>query len=52
VAAFILGFAACMTGSVLFGAHIGPGAFYQLMPHPRWHGCLGSRFSMRLPRWR
>lgn len=33
VAAFILGFVAWHDASVLFGAHVGPGAFYRLMPH-------------------
>jgi citrate/tricarballylate utilization protein len=33
VAAFILGFAAWHDPRVLFGGHIGPGAFYRLMPH-------------------
>jgi citrate/tricarballylate utilization protein len=33
VAAFIIGFVAWHDASVLFGAHEGPGAFYQLMPH-------------------
>ncbi|BBO07764.1 MULTISPECIES: tricarballylate utilization 4Fe-4S protein TcuB [Bradyrhizobium] len=33
MAAFILGFAALNDGSVLFGVHSGPGAFYRLMPH-------------------
>jgi citrate/tricarballylate utilization protein len=33
VAAFILGFAAWHDRGVLFGMHLGPGAFYKLMPH-------------------
>jgi len=33
VAAFILGFVAWHDPRVLFGAHVGPGAFYRLMPH-------------------
>ncbi len=33
VAAFILGFVAWHDPSVLFGTHVGPGAFYRLMPH-------------------
>ncbi|MEA2877534.1 MAG: citrate/tricarballylate utilization protein [Hyphomicrobiales bacterium] len=33
VAAFILGFAAWHDPHVLFGTHVGPGAFYKLMPH-------------------
>ena len=33
VAAFILGFAAWHDPRVLFGTHVGPGAFYKLMPH-------------------
>ena len=33
VAAFILGFVAWYDASTLFGAHVGPGAFYRLMPH-------------------
>jgi citrate/tricarballylate utilization protein len=32
-AAFILGFAAWHDPRVLFGTHVGPGAFYKLMPH-------------------
>ena len=33
IAAFILGFAAWHDPRVLFGTHVGPGAFYRLMPH-------------------
>ena len=33
VAAFILGFVAWHDPGVLFGTHVGPGAFYRLMPH-------------------
>ncbi|MCJ8520888.1 citrate/tricarballylate utilization protein [Pseudorhizobium tarimense] len=33
VAAFIAGFVAWTDPAVLFGVHVGPGAFYRLMPH-------------------
>jgi citrate/tricarballylate utilization protein len=33
VAAFIVGFAVWHDPRVLFGTHVGPGAFYKLMPH-------------------
>ncbi len=33
VAAFILGFAAWHDARVICGTHVGPGAFYKLMPH-------------------
>jgi citrate/tricarballylate utilization protein len=33
VAVFILGFAAFNDPEILFGRHLGPGAFYRLMPH-------------------
>lgn len=33
VTSFIIGFVAIRDTSVLFGTHVGPGAFYKLMPH-------------------
>ena len=33
VAAFLAGFVAWTDPAVLFGVHVGPGAFYRLMPH-------------------
>lgn len=33
IAAFLLAFAAWRNPEVLFGRHLGPGAFYRLMPH-------------------
>jgi len=43
VAAFILGFA-WHDASVLFGAHVGPGAFYRLMPHNAMVWLFGLAF--------
>jgi citrate/tricarballylate utilization protein len=44
VAAFIFGFAAWHNASVLFGTHIGPGAFYKLMPHNAMAALFGAVF--------
>jgi len=44
VAAFILGFAAWNDASVIFGTHVGPGAFYRLMPHNAMAGLFGLVF--------
>jgi citrate/tricarballylate utilization protein len=44
VAVFILGFAAGNDREVLFGIHTGPGAFYQLMPHPAMAALFGAAF--------
>jgi citrate/tricarballylate utilization protein len=42
VAVFIFGFAAGNDREVLFGIHTGPGAFYQLMPHPAMAALFGT----------
>jgi len=44
VAAFILGFAAWHDPSVLFSTHVGPGAFYRLMPHNAMAWLFGLAF--------
>jgi citrate/tricarballylate utilization protein len=44
VAAFILGFVAFNSPSVLFGSHLGPGAFYRLMPHNGMILLFGAAF--------
>ncbi len=44
VAAFIFGFAAWHDPQVLFGVHIGPGAFYRLMPHNAMVALFGAAF--------
>lgn len=44
VAAFILGFIAFNDASQLFGVHVGPGAFYELMPHNVMIGIFGAAF--------
>jgi citrate/tricarballylate utilization protein len=48
VAAFILGFAAWHDPRVLFGAHLGPGAFYKLMPHNAMAWLFGLVFLYAL----
>lgn len=56
VAIFVLGFGAYRDPEVLFGTHIGPGAFYKLMPHNTMallfggvflYAVLALAFSMR-----
>jgi citrate/tricarballylate utilization protein len=56
VAVFVLGFVAYQDPAVLFGAHDGPGAFYELMPHQAMallfsavfvYAVLALTFSMR-----
>lgn len=44
MAAFIFGFAALNDHSVLFGVHIGPGAFYKLMPHNAMAALFSAAF--------
>lgn len=44
VFAFIVGFAAMRDPSVLFGIHVGPGAFYKLMPHNTMAALFGAAF--------
>ena len=44
VAAFILGFVAWHDPGVLFGTHVGPGAFYRLMPHNAMAWLFGLAF--------
>jgi citrate/tricarballylate utilization protein len=44
VAAFIAGFVAWHDPSALFGAHRGPGIFYQLMPHTAMVAVFGAAF--------
>jgi citrate/tricarballylate utilization protein len=44
VAAFIFGFAALTDRQVLTGVHIGPGAFYALMPHNAMAALFGVAF--------
>jgi citrate/tricarballylate utilization protein len=44
VAAFIFGFAAFSDPKVLTGVHIGPGAFYALMPHNAMAALFGAAF--------
>ena len=44
VAVFILGFAAANDPGLLFGAHVGPGAFYKLMPHNAMVLLFGAAF--------
>jgi citrate/tricarballylate utilization protein len=48
VAAFILGFAAWHDSRVLFGTHVGPGAFYKLMPHNAMALLFGLAFLYAL----
>jgi citrate/tricarballylate utilization protein len=45
VAVFIAGFAAWHDPTVLFGAHTGPGAFYNLMPHNTMALLFGVAFA-------
>jgi citrate/tricarballylate utilization protein len=47
VALFILGLFAA-NGSALFGRHVGPGAFYALMPHAVMAGLFGAAFLYAL----
>lgn len=44
VAVFIGGFIAWNDASVLFGTHVGPGAFYRLMPHNAMALIFGAAF--------
>jgi citrate/tricarballylate utilization protein len=44
VSAFIIGFAAFRDPSTLFGTHVGPGAFYKLMPHNTMAALFGAAF--------
>lgn len=44
VFAFIVGFVAVRDPSVLFGIHVGPGAFYKLMPHNAMAVLFGAAF--------
>jgi citrate/tricarballylate utilization protein len=44
VAAFILGFVAMQDAGVLFATHLGPGAFYRLMPHNVMVALFGAVF--------
>jgi citrate/tricarballylate utilization protein len=44
VAGFIAGFVAWRDASVLFGVHVGEGAFYRLMPHDWMVGIFGAAF--------
>ncbi len=44
VAAFIAGFIAWHDPRVLFGVHLGPGAFYRLMPHNAMAALFGGVF--------
>ena len=44
VAMFIAGFVAWHAPRVLFEAHVGPGAFYKLMPHNAMAGLFGAVF--------
>lgn len=44
VFAFIVGFAAMRDPGVLFGVHVGPGAFYKLMPHNAMAALFGAAF--------
>lgn len=44
VFAFIAGFAASRAPAVLFSTHIGPGAFYRLMPHNAMAVLFGAAF--------
>lgn len=44
MAAFIFGFAALNDRSMLFGVHIGPGAFYRLMPHNAMAALFSAAF--------
>ncbi len=44
VAGFIAGFVATHDASVLLGRHIGPGAFYRLMPHTAMAALFGAVF--------
>lgn len=45
VAVFIAGFAGWHDPSVLFGSHVGPGAFYKLMPHNTMVVLFGAVFA-------
>jgi len=42
LAGFLLGFMAAKDASVLFGRHVGAGAFYALMPHAAMAGLFGA----------
>jgi citrate/tricarballylate utilization protein len=42
LAGFLLGFSAVRDPDVLFGTHVGPGAFYVLMPHNLMAGLFGA----------
>ncbi|HWK43501.1 MAG TPA: tricarballylate utilization 4Fe-4S protein TcuB [Stellaceae bacterium] len=44
VAAFVLGFAALNDPAILLGRHVGPGAFYALMPHTAMALLFGAAF--------
>ena len=44
VAAFIFGFAAVHDSLVMYEAHVGPGAFYAMMPHYAMVGLFGAAF--------
>jgi citrate/tricarballylate utilization protein len=44
VAAFVLGFLAWHDPAVIFATHVGPGAFYRLMPHEAMVGIFGAAF--------
>ena len=44
VFAFIVGFVAVRDPGVLFGTHVGPGAFYKLMPHNTMALLFGAAF--------
>lgn len=44
VTAFMIGFAAWNDPSTLFGTHVGPGAFYMLMPHNAMALLFGAAF--------
>jgi len=48
VAAFIAGFVYVRDPAVLFGAHVGPGAFYRLMPHNAMALLFGIAFLYSL----
>ena len=44
VALFLIGFAAFRDPATLFGTHLGPGAFYKLMPHNSMAVLFGGAF--------
>jgi citrate/tricarballylate utilization protein len=44
VTAFIIGFAILRDTGTLFGTHVGPGAFYKLMPHNAMAALFGLAF--------